>query len=127
VDQVFYKNTSSAIKGFYYKEITDPLLNAKVMTPGSLTDLDNSISFDETVEFNVYPNPNNGVFHVEYTPELDAADSKIEIVNSEGAVLKVQYTSKAKTDIDVSTFGSGIYFVRLITKDGMNVKGVVIE
>ncbi|MFT6923910.1 MAG: beta-glucanase (GH16 family) [Crocinitomicaceae bacterium] len=127
VDQVFYKNTSSAIKGFYYKEITDPLLNARVITPGSLTDLDNSISFDETVEFNVYPNPNNGVFHVEFTPELDAADSKIEIVNSEGAVLKVQYTSKAKTDIDVSTFGSGIYFVRLITKDGMNVKGVVIE
>jgi hypothetical protein len=65
----------------------------------------------------VYPNPSNGIFNLELTPEGSEKINTIEIFNSLGLlVFKSLYP---ETMIDLSSFPEGLYLVRVETSSGI--------
>lgn len=58
----------------------------------------------------VYPNPTNGMIHIESDVEL----SNVTIYNAFGQLVKVMNTSGIKYDVDLSAFSSGIYFIEYV-------------
>ncbi len=62
-----------------------------------------------TISFNIYPNPNNGLFVV----ELNSA-TQVIVTNNLGQVLVNQTMNIGKQHIDIQNQANGIYFVKLI-------------
>jgi len=77
------------------------------------------ISFNSS-ECNIYPNPTIGNLKIETMQK-----STIEILNTEGQILKSIATSDNATTIDISSFASGMYFVKVKTEKGVAVKKFV--
>ncbi|MBX3164652.1 MAG: T9SS type A sorting domain-containing protein [Bacteroidetes bacterium] len=74
----------------------------------------------ENLELKVYPNPNNGVFTIEFVNSMD--NGKIEIRNTLGQVVKQELiSSSASVEIDMSNEANGMYFI-YITSDNRTVK-----
>lgn len=72
--------------------------------------------------FEVYPNPFNSKFTIELsTSELVS----IEIYNVVGDVVKKQTISENKSVIDLSAYSAGVYFVKVSTKSGSDIKRIV--
>jgi hypothetical protein len=78
--------------------------------------------------FNVYPNPNSGLFDLELS-RVDGT-STIEILNSIGSVVmryQVDARNLHKRRIDLTEEGAGIYFVRYTNGTMQNLKKVVVR
>jgi hypothetical protein len=73
---------------------------------------------------NIYPNPNNGQFIITNSEPIN----EIFITDLQG---KNVYTSKNlnvnSLDIEIYNLEKGMYLVNIFTKDGMNMKTVVIH
>jgi hypothetical protein len=64
--------------------------------------------------FEIYPNPNNGMFWVN---TLSEEKNTLQIINAIGQVVKTQDILKGNTVIDLSNEKNGIYFYRILVKD----------
>ena len=63
----------------------------------------------------IYPNPTNGKFVIEtnyYSDDLD-----IIIRDNQGRVIKQMKPQSKSTDVDISSYASGLYFIELKEKD----------
>ena len=60
------------------------------------------------VEFNIYPNPNTGIFSVEVSTEAD-----IEVVDVLGNTIMKNHVVAGKNDMDMSHALNGVYLVKL--------------
>jgi hypothetical protein len=67
---------------------------------------------------NVFPNPARSVISVNSNSEL----KQIELVNMLGALVLSQEMNDVNTSIDISSFNSGLYFLRMHSVDGIVVK-----
>lgn len=65
--------------------------------------------------FSIYPNPNNGIFHLE-TNRFE--NNMLEIYNSVGQKIINEKLQNHSTEINLSEFNSGIYFSRVISGKG---------
>ena len=91
----------------------------------------NDISISEAlnnVNVSIYPNPNNGRF----TMAINGFEGNfsMEIVNIAGQVIytqQVEATSSFTTDIDVSKFATGVYYIKLSNKDGVKINKLIIK
>ena len=95
-----------------------------------------SIDFEENQEelnieqFNFYPNPNNGRFILNFKLE-EKGKTDIEIFNIKGE--KVYYESldnlenEYKKEIDLTSKGKGIYFIKIIQDKKLMCKKLIIE
>jgi hypothetical protein len=74
----------------------------------------------------VYPNPatNNITIDVSATLNMPAT---IEILNIQGQLIKTIVTNSNKTDIDISAFPSGMYFVKVKTEKRTEVRKFMKE
>lgn len=63
---------------------------------------------DKDLLFNIYPNPNKGLFVVEV-----AASSTIQITNTLGQVVFSEIIHAGKHDIDIQDMLAGVYFVKI--------------
>ncbi len=77
---------------------------------------------NETSDFLIFPNP-----ATENISLVMAGKSTIEILNSEGQVIKILKTEDNTTTVDVSGLSRGMYFVKIITEKGIGVKKFVKE
>ncbi len=68
-------------------------------------------------EFNVYPNPANDVVFVDAS-----ADASVELMDMNGRVLNA---AAGSTSFDISNLSSGVYMVRVIAGEEVNVVKVV--
>ncbi|OQX74285.1 MAG: hypothetical protein B6D64_13030 [Bacteroidetes bacterium 4484_276] len=73
-----------------------------------------------TVDFNIYPNPSNGVFNI----QSDAAN--ITVINSQGQIVH-QATIAGSSTLDLSHLGQGIYYIRVVNKTGLTVEKIAIK
>jgi len=72
----------------------------------------------------VYPNPNNGVFTINFNGLT--GEKQISIYDLQGKLLNSYSTSENKFDISCA-FAKGIYFLHCETSEGMVNKKIVVE
>lgn len=83
-----------------------------------------NVGFDEIKEsqdFILYPNPTPGLFQIKTDQEINS----IEVLDIFGR--RIYYSEKNQTEINISTFTNGIYFVRLIDSKGNSVVKKIIK
>ncbi|MBU0626220.1 T9SS type A sorting domain-containing protein [Patescibacteria group bacterium] len=67
----------------------------------------------------IYPNPSSdGIFHIE------GETSRVDVMDNLGRVL---ISSSDTSIIDLSTYVSGVYYARLLTKQGSTIKKLMIK
>ena len=82
--------------------------------------LDAIYDFSKTNILNIYPNPTKGIIMLEAQ-----GIENVELINIQG---KSVYTSKSNVrNIDMEYFAKGIYFVKVITNDGITVRKIIRE
>ncbi len=77
--------------------------------------------------YKIYPNPNNGLFIIE-TGNSNSVIT-IDVVSACGQLLLTKNiaANSVKTQIDISEFCAGIYFIKLYYAEGVNVMKIVLE
>ena len=79
--------------------------------------------------FNVYPNPNEGLFEVSFTiPVKD--DYVLELRNTLGQIVWMekldQHSGEYKRAFDITSYGKGVYTITLTNSNKESVKKVVV-
>jgi hypothetical protein len=75
-------------------------------------------------QFNVYPNPTNGVF----TIELDGnAKYDVTVNNVLGQTVYTTSTTSMSITIDLSSFEKGIYTIELKNNSGTYIDKIIVE
>jgi Secretion system C-terminal sorting domain len=83
--------------------------------------------------FLIYPNPSNGILNVKLNEELVAERSRsndattITITDVLGKVQLSKLITENNTQLDVSTFAKGIYFITVKTGDKMSTQKLIIN
>lgn len=80
--------------------------------------------FTETINYSVYPNPNNGNFNISFTNNYESTTYRI--LNTNGKIIdsgKIESSTK-EISLDVP---AGIYFLQLINKNNITVEKIVIQ
>jgi hypothetical protein len=80
--------------------------------------------------FNVYPNPNNGSFTLNYTT-TDAENISVQITDATGRLIwmdapqssSLQYTKQ----VNLEGVAKGVYFLRLNTGERMITRRVIVD
>ena len=71
--------------------------------------------------FNIYPNPVNNALVIRFS-DVQNYELKIELINMQGQVVLTDKISKSEHIVNMSSFTSGIYLLKII-----DVKGVMVE
>jgi hypothetical protein len=81
----------------------------------------------EAIGFEVFPNPNNGLFSLRLTDLLEDT-YQLHISNMQGQELKQIQISAAQQEVEVEGLPSGVYLLRLVDKQGhVGTKLIVIH
>lgn len=101
-----------------------------VATSGSCTSSNsNAILFTnihdlhQTSYFNLYPNPASNYLNLE-VPDVAYT---IEVIDVQGRVLLQAFKTEHQTQVDLSDLGAGVYWLKLITGEGVYVRSFVLE
>ncbi|PWL27692.1 MAG: hypothetical protein DCO96_10325 [Fluviicola sp. XM-24bin1] len=73
---------------------------------------------EKEIVFNVYPNPTQGVIHLEVSEDQIA---EIILIDITGAVLLQEPISESTTDIDLSLYPKGMYFIHALGRKGQRL------
>ncbi|NND77295.1 MAG: T9SS type A sorting domain-containing protein [Flavobacteriales bacterium] len=82
----------------------------------------NSVSEILASQFNIFPNPSNGLLNI----ETDLLIQEILILNSLGQVVKFDAWSGNKK-LDLGEYSSGVYYLRVTTEQGMIRKKLILQ
>ena len=74
----------------------------------------------------VYPNPSNGMITVDAS-KSNWSGSVIRVTNVAGSVLSIIPISNAKTQVNLTDFAKGVYFVSVETQSGNTVQKITLE
>jgi len=75
------------------------------------------------VQFNLFPNPANEIITLKMP--LDVSGATIKVFNIQGKVMKSMRMTNNSYKMDVRDLSKGMYFIRLQTKNGMEIKKFV--
>lgn len=70
----------------------------------------------EISNFNIFPNPTNDLVIIYLNG--NSSSKNLQLFNSLGQKLRTIKITREKTEIDVSNFSSGIYYIKIISSDG---------
>lgn len=68
--------------------------------------------FGLNASMTIYPNPNNGVFAVEFE-NMATENLSVEIINTAGQIVFVSNVTGDSVHVDVQEFGAGVYTLRI--------------
>ncbi len=68
-----------------------------------------------TVNFTIYPNPAHDKLHIQINSQLIAPHSSIIITDLEGQMIYSSQINSPTTEINISDFASGLYFMRIVS------------
>lgn len=86
----------------------------------------------EPIEFEkllkMYPNPSNGMVTIE-VDNTTSSDLTVEIVGVNGSVIyaSVFYSGSAVEELDLTVFSSGVYFVKIVSKEYFGIKKLILS
>jgi hypothetical protein len=81
--------------------------------------------FTNASVFKVYPNPSRGFLTIERSPS--AKQSLAVLSDMKGQELLRQVISETKTQADISSLSGGIYFIKIIDGNCVQVRKIVLE
>jgi len=101
---------------------------------GSATDTQvviiNTVSIDEfgALNMNVYPNPSGGKFTID-NMKTTIGKVQLNIVNGMGQTVYSEelYSGQKEVNVDISSLQDGVYYVRLISDEGIESKPITIQ
>jgi extracellular elastinolytic metalloproteinase len=90
--------------------------------------VDNSTTeVGQAEQLRVFPNPNNGTFTVQLSSSVPKA-AQLRVMSIDGRLLSNWETDAfLNREIDLSTYGAGVYLVQLITDKGITNRKVVVK
>ncbi len=114
----FLKNAQGAFTDFVLQfEITDSNLSVAA-SEGSSTEL---------VSFQTYPNRSQGLVKLEVIL-AKAQSARLEIYNFQGNCVHQQaFRGNLNTEIDLSSFGNGLYLARIVSGQGTITRRILID
>lgn len=76
-------------------------------------------------EFNLYPNPNNGIFKL----EIDKSEelTEMSVLDMYGSVVFENTIRETTTDVSLTNLSKGIYFIKLVRGEITRVEKIVIQ
>lgn len=78
-------------------------------------------------EIQVYPNPVTDKFKINFPAEMEGKELNVEVMDINGRILySHKETTKANTDVDLSGFQTGMYFIN-ISGEGVNYNQKLIK
>ena len=87
------------------------VIDAVLLPPPSNTN-DNG----KFVELSVSPNPTNGIVSLQVTTE---SNYSLEILNNKGQILSRIENNENEITLDIESFATGLYFIKVITPNGL--------
>ena len=85
---------------------------------------------ESITNLDVYPNPSRDIFNVTFTSE-DVQDLEVRVINIVGEVIYTenlqQYVGEYTKQIDLTTYTKGIYFLEIITNNGVTNKKLILQ
>lgn len=87
-----------------------------------------SVNELSAVSFNVFPNPNNGEFTINYTGQAGLV--QVDVLDISGKTVygeQVQLNSNTVMEINLGDDARGMYFVRMLMNDEVSVLKVVVQ
>ena len=127
--------TNEPIEGATQQQFTPEVSGsyACVITLGECTDTTDckevavsGISENGMVSLALYPNPTTGIVNIRLTPETCNLTPEIHVFDIYGKQLQVMRVSSEITEIDLSTYVTGVYLVKLVSNGKViGVKKVV--
>lgn len=79
------------------------------------------VAIDASVS--VYPNPAKGLINIECNNTIKS----VQLYDVQGRILQTNLGSENQVSLDISTQSNGIYFIKIISDNGMKVQKVVKE
>ena len=117
-DEFGLSSQSAGVPTWYY--ITSCPMVRMNFDPGAI----NVVNDVKNSQFNVYPNPTNGVF----TIELDGnVKYDVTVNNVLGQTVYATSITTMNTTIDLSSFEKGIYTIELKNNSGTYTEKVIVE
>jgi photosystem II stability/assembly factor-like uncharacterized protein len=83
-------------------------------------------AISKDIKIKVYPNPANELLNVEVSL-LNEKESTITVENMLGQVVYTTQTTKQLNQFNIATFASGVYFVKVKTKQSTCIEKLIIE
>jgi hypothetical protein len=90
--------------------------NAPVITNTTINKYVKTVSVDENeknVRIQIYPNPSNGLYFIEFSEDVEKEDLTVEIYNVLGSIVYRGKTSVHLTSVDLSHQPKGVYFIKI--------------
>jgi hypothetical protein len=79
----------------------------------------------ESASFELFPNPSHGVVH--FVPSKHIENATLKIIDITGSLVLMKKIDSLINEIDVLTYGSGIYFVHYIYENNTAIKKLIIQ
>lgn len=127
-------NTATGSEAFFHAYIIPCEVNSNSRTISNAVtknkinkNEDNHLIIEEDGNIKVYPNPNNGEFEL-YLPLLNNSElNKVKIYDIYGNILLERNITQTLTGLDISSYSSGIYLIKIYSNDRIIVKRVIKE
>lgn len=123
--QYSWTGTIPGISGI--SDVDLDVFNGNTSAFNTLIGCDNNIAEKKSEHNNIliYPNPANDIITIENVSLDNNQDEMISIYNLQGQLIIQQLLQEQKTEINISGFTNGMYFVRVNTDKGVEVKKFV--
>lgn len=115
-----YQNTTDTIYGWI--RVNCPNLDSLYIKEYSVGSLSTSIQDLEFGNINIYPNPSK-----DYLKIIIPERAIIDILNITGQITKSLLYDNNATSIDIRDLSSGFYFIRIKTKNNIEIKKIIKE
>ncbi len=77
-----------------------------------------------TANINIYPNPTKGDLVIELT---DKTNSTIQVLDVTGKMIVEKNTSNDRTELNISNLSNGIYYIRILSNNTVEVRKIIKE
>ncbi len=118
-NQLVISNASGINEGTYHCEITSDcelLVSEAVTLTVSVCTSSDKLTTEEVL---VFPNPSEGVITIDLTQQVLADIQAVEVINLNGKVIRRELKVNSRIRIDLENETPGLYFVRLVTPNGV--------
>jgi hypothetical protein len=78
-------------------------------------------------DFLIYPNPVNGILHIDLGQQLLNNNGTIKICNTNGQVLKVINDIKSYLNVDMTGFRHGVYYISYVSNEKIFSQKIIVQ